>query len=41
MVSMALPPMPLCTVSNLTFFYALGYPGGALDVSAMSPMAVL
>jgi len=38
---MALPPMPLRTASNLTFFYALGYPIGALAVSAMSPMAVL
>jgi drug/metabolite transporter (DMT)-like permease len=33
--------MPLRTASNLTFFYALGYPIGALAVSAMSPMAVL
>jgi len=38
---MPLPPMPLRTASNLTFFYALGYPIGALAVSAMSPMAVL
>src|ERR1700716_3327115 len=38
---LALPPMPLRTVSNMTFFYALGYPIGALAVSAMSPMAVL
>ena len=38
---MALPPMPLRTASNLTSFYALGYPVGALAVSAMSPMAVL
>ncbi|MGV9798520.1 DMT family transporter [Mycobacterium sp. NPDC003449] len=42
---MALPsattPMPLRTASTLTFFYALGYPIGALAVSAMSPMAVL
>jgi drug/metabolite transporter (DMT)-like permease len=38
---MALPPMPIRTASNLTFFYALGYPIGALAVSAMSPMAVL
>jgi drug/metabolite transporter (DMT)-like permease len=38
---MALPPMPLRTAANLTFFYALGYPIGALAVSAMSPMAVL
>ena len=41
MGSMALPPMPLRTASNLTFFYALRYPIGALAVSAMSPMAVL
>ncbi len=38
---MALPPMPMRSASNLTFFYALGYPIGALAVSAMSPMAVL
>jgi drug/metabolite transporter (DMT)-like permease len=41
MGTMALPPMPIRTASNLTFFYALGYPVGALAVSAMSPMAVL
>jgi drug/metabolite transporter (DMT)-like permease len=41
MGTMPLPPMPLRTASNLTFFYALGYPIGALAVSAMSPMAVL
>jgi drug/metabolite transporter (DMT)-like permease len=41
MGTMALPPMPLRAASNLTFFYALGYPIGALAVSAMSPMAVL
>ncbi len=41
MGAMALPSMPLRTASNLTFFYALGYPIGALAVSAMSPMAVL
>jgi drug/metabolite transporter (DMT)-like permease len=41
MKTMALPPMPLRAASNLTFFYALGYPIGALAVSAMSPMAVL
>ena len=41
MGAMALPTMPLRTASNLTFFYALGYPIGALAVSAMSPMAVL
>ena len=34
-------PMPFRTASSLTFFYALGYPIGALAVSAMSPMAVL
>jgi drug/metabolite transporter (DMT)-like permease len=33
--------MPLGAASALTFFYALGYPVGALAVSAMSPMAVL
>ena len=33
--------MPLRAASTLTFFYALGYPVGALAVSAMSPMAVL
>ena len=33
--------MPFRTASVLTFFYALGYPIGALAVSAMSPMAVL
>jgi drug/metabolite transporter (DMT)-like permease len=33
--------MPLRTASTLTFFYALGYPIGALAVSVMSPMAVL
>jgi drug/metabolite transporter (DMT)-like permease len=38
---MALPNMPLRTASTLTFFYALGYPVGALAVSVMSPMAVL
>ena len=38
---MPLPPMPLRAASNLTFFYALGYPIGALAVSTMSPMAVL
>jgi len=41
MGTVSLPPMPLRTASNLTFFYALGYPVGALAVSAMSPMAVL
>jgi drug/metabolite transporter (DMT)-like permease len=33
--------MPLGAASSLTFFYALGYPIGALAVSVMSPMAVL
>jgi drug/metabolite transporter (DMT)-like permease len=33
--------MPLGAASALTFFYALGYPVGALAVSVMSPMAVL
>jgi drug/metabolite transporter (DMT)-like permease len=33
--------MPFGAASALTFFYALGYPVGALAVSAMSPMAVL
>jgi hypothetical protein len=41
MGAMALPTMPFRTASTLTFFYALGYPIGALAVSAMSPMAVL
>jgi drug/metabolite transporter (DMT)-like permease len=35
------PTMPFRAASILTFFYALGYPIGALSVSAMSPMAVL
>ena len=38
---MSLPTMPARTASTLTFFYAMGYPIGALAVSAMSPMAVL
>src|SRR3954465_1044155 len=38
---MSLPPIPPRTSPILTFFYALGYPIGALAVSAMSPMAVL
>ncbi len=38
---MSLPTMPARTASVLTFCYALGYPIGALAVSAMSPMAVL
>ena len=33
--------MPFRAASTLTFFYALGYPIGALAVSVMSPMAVL
>jgi drug/metabolite transporter (DMT)-like permease len=33
--------MPLQAASTLAFFYALGYPIGALAVSVMSPMAVL
>jgi drug/metabolite transporter (DMT)-like permease len=37
----AMPSMPFRTASVLTFLYALGYPIGALAVSAMSPMAVL
>src|SRR5258705_12971543 len=41
MGNMALPTMPARSASNLTFLYALGYPIGALAVSAMSPMAVL
>lgn len=38
---MALRPMPLRTAAPLTFFYALGYPIGALAVSAMSPTGAL
>jgi drug/metabolite transporter (DMT)-like permease len=38
---MATRTMPLGAASTLTFFYALGYPIGALAVSVMSPMAVL
>lgn len=38
---MALTSMPLRTAAPLTFFYALGYPIGALAVSAMSPSGVL
>jgi drug/metabolite transporter (DMT)-like permease len=38
---MAMRTMPLGAASALTFFYALGYPIGALAVSTMSPMAVL
>ena len=33
--------MPLRTAAPLTFFYSLGYPIGALAVSAMSPSGVL
>lgn len=33
--------MPLGAASSLTFFYALGYPIGALAISVMSPMALL
>src|SRR2546423_5964373 len=33
--------MPWRSASALTFVYALGYPIGALAVSAMSPMVVL
>ncbi|WP_390893352.1 DMT family transporter [Mycobacterium deserti] len=40
-MSKATRTMPLGAASALTFFYALGYPIGALAVSAMSPMAVL
>jgi hypothetical protein len=40
MGAMALPAIPFRTASSLTFFYALGYPIGALAVSATSPMAV-
>ena len=38
---MATRTMPFGAASALTFFYALGYPVGALAVSVMSPMAVL
>lgn len=41
MGTVALPSMPFRTAVALTFLYALGYPIGALAVSAMSPMAVL
>jgi drug/metabolite transporter (DMT)-like permease len=41
MERMAMRTMPLGAASSLTFFYALGYPIGALAVSVMSPMAVL
>jgi len=33
--------MPFRSAATLTFFYALGYPIGALAVSVMTPMAVL
>jgi drug/metabolite transporter (DMT)-like permease len=38
---MHLPRMPLSTASSVTFFYAIGYPIGALAVAEMTPMAVL
>jgi drug/metabolite transporter (DMT)-like permease len=38
---MDLPRMPLSTASTVTFFYAIGYPIGALAVASMTPMAVL
>lgn len=41
MGNMHLPRMPLSTASAVTFFYAIGYPVGALAVAAMTPMAVL
>jgi drug/metabolite transporter (DMT)-like permease len=41
MERMAMRTMPFGAASALTFFYALGYPIGALAVSVMSPMAVL
>jgi drug/metabolite transporter (DMT)-like permease len=41
MERMATRTMPFGFASALTFFYALGYPIGALAVSVMSPMAVL
>ena len=33
--------MPFRSAATLTFFYALGYPIGALAVSVVTPMAVL
>lgn len=33
--------MPLTTAAAVTFFYAIGYPIGALAVAGMTPMAVL
>jgi drug/metabolite transporter (DMT)-like permease len=41
MERMATRTMPFGFASALTFFYAFGYPIGALAVSVMSPMAVL
>jgi drug/metabolite transporter (DMT)-like permease len=41
MGAMDLPRMPMSTASAVTVFYAIGYPIGALAVSAMTPMAVL
>lgn len=41
MGAVALPTMPFRAAFALTFLYVLGYPIGALAVSAMSPMAVL
>jgi drug/metabolite transporter (DMT)-like permease len=41
MERMATRTMPFGAAATLTFFYALGYPIGALAVSVMSPMAVL
>jgi drug/metabolite transporter (DMT)-like permease len=38
---MELPRMPLTTASSVTFFYALGYPIGALAVASITPMAAL
>jgi drug/metabolite transporter (DMT)-like permease len=38
---MEFPRMPLSTASAVTFFYAIGYPIGALAVAAMTPMAAL
>jgi drug/metabolite transporter (DMT)-like permease len=41
MERMATRTMPLGAASSLTFFYALGYPIGALAVSVMAPMGLL
>lgn len=38
---MDLPRMPLSTASAVTLLYAIGYPIGALAVTAMTPMATL